>query len=102
MKTGVIVYIVYRLAHSWAKYYMSGGWVPFFNQPFFATWYYCLLKYHESILSRPIVQNSWHGKELNTFVPQTAATTFAFSSAFNLLLQYDQNQYLLKHPYFFL
>ena len=101
MKTGVIVYIVYRLAHAWAKYFMSDGWVPFFNQPFLLLG---IIVYSNimNLFLIVLVQNSWHGKELNTFVPQTAATTFAFSSVFNLLLQYDQNQYLLKRPYFFL
>ena len=45
---------------------------------------------HPIIQNHPS-QNSKHGKELNTFSPQTEATTFAFSSVFILFLCTQSN-----------
>ena len=39
------------------------------------------------ILNFFLVKNSYNGKELNKFCPPKAATTFAFSSVFILLLR---------------
>ena len=50
------------------------------------------------ILQIVLMQNSLRGEELNQFCPQAAATTFAFSSLFILLLRTDPSPLTLITP----